>query len=72
MSDPVELSELVPTVSSRLVEIYEKACEIKAKLPETHIASLAANRLIAAFDNELAPSGTRDAWLSTMAPKGHA
>lgn len=52
-----------------LLEIYESARRVEAKLPRTHIASIAARRLIAAFNGNM-DSGEPD--LSRVKPFGTA
>jgi hypothetical protein len=56
-------------------QVYERACQVKAKLPETHIASIAANRLIAAFDGNAEPGEAERLsrrWLVEAATQGNA
>jgi hypothetical protein len=58
----------------RLQEVYERARAVKAKYPESHIASKAARELIDAFEAAFQPDGTilDDRWLNLAAPQGHA
>lgn len=52
MCDLVDHDVLGPKQYAILLEVYESARRIEAKLPRTHIASIAARRLIAAFDGK--------------------
>ena len=55
---------------ARLVrEVYEAACRVDARLPDSHPASVTAKKLIAAFKDELA---VRRLWLANITPLGHA
>jgi len=58
----------------QLQEVYERARAVKAKYPESHIASKAARELIDAFEAVFQPDGTvlDDRWLSLAAPQGNA
>lgn len=57
MCDLVDHDVLGPKQYAILLEVYESARRIEAKLPRTHIASIAARRLIAAFDGNADNSG---------------
>ena len=75
MSGLIGLRVIGPKELRKMLEIYERACQVKAKLPETHIASIAANRLIAAFDGNTEPGETEHLsrkWLVQAAPQGNA
>ncbi|WP_353646362.1 hypothetical protein [Mesorhizobium sp. WSM2239] len=79
MSGLIGLSVIGPKEFRKMLEIYERACQVKAKLPETHIASIAANRLIAAFHDDAeddAEPGVAEhlfqKWLVQAAPQGNA
>jgi hypothetical protein len=64
-----------PKEFRKILEIYERACQVRAKLPETHIASIAANRLIAAFDGKAESDQAENlsrTWLTQAVPQGNA
>lgn len=68
MSD-VDHDVLGPKQCAILLEVYESALRVEASLPRTHIANIAARRLIAAFN------GTTDGAsfdLSRVKPLGTA
>ncbi|PWK76991.1 hypothetical protein [Aminobacter sp. AP02] len=69
MCDVVDHDVLGPKQYAILLEVYESARRIEAKLPRTHIASIAARRLIAAFNGK-ADSASFD--LRLARPQGHA
>jgi hypothetical protein len=52
MSDPLNGEFLDPRHAALLQEVYEAACDVEAALPERHIASIAARKIIAAFRSE--------------------
>ena len=58
----------------QLQGVYELARAVKAKYPESHIASKAARELIDAFEAAFQPDGTvlDDGWLNLAAPQGNA
>jgi hypothetical protein len=76
MSGLIGLTVIGPNELRKMLEIYERACQVKAKLPETHIASVAANKLIAAFDGNAEPGDAEHQisrkWLVQAAPQGNA
>ena len=49
MSDPLNGECLDPRHAALLQEVYEAACDVEAALPERHVASIAARKIIAAF-----------------------
>lgn len=53
MCDLVERDVLGPKQYAILLEIYESARKVEASLPRTHIAAIAARRLIAAFNGKI-------------------
>lgn len=59
-------------VRQQLQEVYDRARAVKAKYPESHIASKAARKLIDAF--EACPDGKilDEQWLSEADPQGSA
>ncbi|MGX5851120.1 hypothetical protein ACWGTO_29060 [Mesorhizobium sp. PL10] len=63
-----------PKQVRQLKEVYESALAVKAKYPESHIASKAAKRLIAAFEAVIQTDGTvvDVQWLSKAEPQGNA
>lgn len=74
MTDQVVYSALEPKEIRQLQEIYESARAVKAKFPESHIASKAASRLIEAFEAVFRAGGADldELWLSKAKPKGNA
>ncbi|MDX8434607.1 hypothetical protein RFN25_14340 [Mesorhizobium abyssinicae] len=58
----------------QLKEVYDRAREVKARYPESHIASRAAKRLIDAFETVIQADGaaTETQWLRDANPKGNA
>ncbi|RVD20990.1 hypothetical protein [Mesorhizobium sp. M4B.F.Ca.ET.017.02.2.1] len=58
----------------QLKEVYDRAREVKARYPESHIASRAAKRLIDAFETVIQAGGatTETQWLRDANPKGNA
>ena len=75
MSGLIGLRVIGPKELRKMLEIYERACQVKAKLPETHIASIAANRLIAAFDGNAEPGEAEHLsrkWMVQAATQGNA
>ncbi|RUW26159.1 hypothetical protein EN858_02170 [Mesorhizobium sp. M4B.F.Ca.ET.215.01.1.1] len=58
----------------QLKEVYDRAREVKARYPESHIASRAAKRLIDAFETVIRADGTalETQWLRDANPKGNA
>jgi hypothetical protein len=67
MDNLVEHHVLSPKHIALLWSIYEAACQVVAKYPDTHVACIAAKRLIAAFSGEIYRDET---WLRTVAPHG--
>ncbi|OBQ71297.1 hypothetical protein [Mesorhizobium erdmanii] len=63
-----------PKQVRQLKEVYECARAVKAKYPESHLASKAAKRLIDAFEAELQNDGTvlDVCWLTEADPQGTA
>lgn len=69
MCDLVDHDVLGPKQYAILLEVYESARRVEANLPRTHIASIAARRLIAAFDGNTVGSGFD---LRHVKPQGNA
>jgi len=63
-----------PKQIRQLKEIYERARAVKARYPESHVASKAAGKLIDAFEVVIHTSGTvlDRHWLSETDPQGSA
>jgi hypothetical protein len=63
-----------PKQVRQLKEIYERARAVKAKYPESHLASKAARNLIDAFETATgdAEAVLDDQWLGLADPQGHA
>lgn len=53
MCDLVDHDVLGPRQRAILIEVYKSARRVEASLPHTHIASIAARRLIAAFNGNV-------------------
>lgn len=72
MTCQVVYSVLRPEEVRQLQEVYDRARAVKAKYPESHIASKAAKKLIDAF--EACPDGKilDEHWLSEADPQGSA
>ena len=50
MRDLLDHNVLDPKQYAIILEVYESARRVEARLPRTHIASIAARRLIEAFN----------------------
>jgi hypothetical protein len=75
MCEVGEFARFGPKQCAQLREIYERACQVKANLPQTHIACIAAEKLIAAFDAGFGPQLCRpleDIWLGAVTAHGNA
>ena len=74
MTIQVVHSAFGPKQVRQLKEVYERARAVEAKYPESHIASKAAKRLIAAFEAVIQTDGTvLDVhWLREADPQGNA
>ncbi|WP_269930483.1 hypothetical protein [Aminobacter sp. HY435] len=57
MRDLFDHDVLPPEQYAIILEVYESARRVEANLPSTHIASIAARRLIAAFNGSSGYSG---------------
>lgn len=69
MRDLIDHDVLDPRQYAIILEVYESARRVEAKLPRSHIASIAARRLIAAFNGV---SGNYGHDLHGIRPHGHA
>ena len=74
MTTQVVQSVFGPKQVTKLKEVYERARVVEANYPESHIASKAAKRLIAAFEAVIRTDGTvlDVQWLSEAEPQGNA
>jgi hypothetical protein len=74
MTGQVVYSALGPKEVRQLQEVYERARAVKAKYPDSHLASKAAKKLIDAFEAVMHPGGAAfdEKWLSEAEPQGHA
>ena len=74
MTTQVVFRTFGPKQFRQLKEVYERARAVKAKYPESHIASKAAKRLIDAFEAVIQTDGTvlDVQWLSEADPQGSA
>jgi hypothetical protein len=74
MTTQVVQSVFGPKQVRQLKEVYERARAVKARYPESHIASKAAKRLIDAFEAVIQTDGTAPdvQWLSEANPHGNA
>lgn len=69
MRDLIDHDVLDPKQYAIILEVYKSARRVEARLPRTHIASIAARRLIAAFNGY---SGNTGHDLHGLTPHGHA
>jgi hypothetical protein len=74
MTGQVVYSALGPEQVRQLQEVYERARAVKAKYPDSHLASKAAKKLIEAFESVIQPGETAldEKWLTEAEPQGHA
>lgn len=66
---PVLRGAIVPHSVKLVREVYEAACRVDETFPNSHPASVAAKKLIAAFK---ADRDARILWLAGVIPLGHA
>jgi hypothetical protein len=74
MTGQVVYSALGPKEVRQLQEVYERARAVKAKYPDSHLASRAAKKLIEAFESVIRPGETalNEKWLTEAEPQGNA
>ena len=62
-------AKIAPHSAKLVREVYEAACLVDAKFPDTHPASVAAKKVIAAFKTDF---DQRLMWLAGVTPLGRA
>jgi hypothetical protein len=73
MTGQVVYSMLGPKEVRLLQEVYDRAKAVKAKYPDSDAASIAAKKLIDAFETVILPAGSLyEQWLLNARPQGNA